>query len=250
MNSQKKLKILAIIPARIGSKGLKNKNIQLINGKPLIYYTIKAASRSKKINKLIVSTDSNKIATIAKKYGAEVPFIRPKNLAKDTTPSLLVLKHAVKWLQNNQKYNPDIVVLLFLTHPLRDENDIDAVIYKLLKTKADSACTVCEAEHHPYWVSELEGDRSFFFKKRKTMIVERQKLPKIYRLGGGVFALRKKVLMKQKKMFMGKDNRVVIIEPEKCTDIHTYADLMVAQTLMGVKKCHIQKHGKKSGQSQ
>lgn len=245
----KKLNILAIIPARSGSKGLKNKNIRLLSGKPLIYYTIKAASRSKRINKVIVSTDGERIANISKRYGADVPFILPKSLTHDTAPSLPVFKYTIKWL-NNKGYKPDILVLLFPTYPLMDEKDIDSVVDKLLKTKADSACTVCEVQHHPYWMSKLEGDRSFFFKKKGTLITERQKLPKLYMLGGGVFALRKDVLMRQKKMFMGEDNRVVVIEPEKCIDVHNLLDLKVTQVLMEDKKCHTRKNGKKIGKSQ
>ena len=227
-----KSNILAIIPARIGSKGLPKKNIKLLAGKPLIVHTILAAKKSKFISKVIVSTDDKKIASIAKKYGAEIPFLRPKELAKDTSPTLPVLKHTVRWLEKNQKYKTDIVVCLFPTYPLRGQKEIDAVISKLLKTNAGSVCTVCNAEHHPYWMSKMQGDKTFFFKNRKTKIPERQNLPKLYVLAGGVVAIKKKELMRQKLVFYAKDNRGVVIPSEKCTDIHTLKDLTIAEALM------------------
>lgn len=127
------MKVLAIIPARKGSKGIKNKNIQLLNGHPLIAYSICAAVKSKNINKIICSTDSKKIAKIARKYGAETPFIRPKKYAADFSSDLEVFKHCLNWLKKNENYTPDFIVHLRPTSPIRFLKDISKgleIIYK------------------------------------------------------------------------------------------------------------------------
>jgi CMP-N,N'-diacetyllegionaminic acid synthase len=141
--SVKKQKIVAIIPARGGSKGLKNKNTRIINGKPLISYVIEAAKNCDLINRVIVSTDDNKIASIAKKYGAEVPFLRPKELAQDLTPTEPVLKHAIEWLEKNEGFIADILVFLTPTEIVRTKHIIGDVIQKLLDNpKLDSVFVV------------------------------------------------------------------------------------------------------------
>ena len=129
-------KILGIILARGGSKGIKNKNIKLINGKPLIYWTIKSAMKSKKLSKVILSTDSKKIALIGKKYNLNVPFIRPSKLAKDNTPSVDAIEHALNFLKKSGE-EFEFVVLLEPTSPLRSVQDIDKSINKIIMKKAD-----------------------------------------------------------------------------------------------------------------
>ena len=224
--------ILAIIPARGGSKGVTKKNIKLMNSHPLIYYTINAALESHYITRTIVSTDDQEISRVAKDCGAEVPFIRPKELAEDITQTLPVLKHAVNYLRR-EDYNPDIVVLLFPTYPLRQSRDIDQVINKLKETKAESACSVYEPDRHPYWMSTLDGDKSFFFKNKRTRVSRRQDLPKYYALGGGVFAYYTKNLMKlQNTHFSLKDNRVIIIHPERAIEVDDMKDFIIAEVLM------------------
>lgn len=116
------MKILALIPARGDSKGIPNKNIQKIGGKYLIEYTINSAKRSKLIDKIIVSTDSKKIASISKKLGAEVPFLRPKKISIDKSPTIEVIKHTLGFLSNNQFYVPDIILLLQPTSPFRSKD--------------------------------------------------------------------------------------------------------------------------------
>ena len=202
-------KILAIIPARGGSKGVPRKNIKLMNGYPMIYYTINAALNSELINRVIVSTDDEEIAQVAKKYEAEVPFRRPDELANDMASSLSVLKHTVRWLNDNENYVPDVVVFLLTTYPLRKSKHIDMAIKKLIETNAKSVCTVYETDKHPYWMSELEGDKSFFFKDEKTRISRRQDLPKYYMLGGGIFVYYTNNLMKlETTHFSLEDNRL------------------------------------------
>jgi CMP-N-acetylneuraminic acid synthetase len=124
----KKLKILAIIPARSGSKGIPNKNIKKLSGRPLIYYTIKAALNSKLIDRIIVSSDSEKILKISEKLGAEIPFKRPKNISEDKSLAIEVIQHALNWLEKNEKYFPDAIIYLQPTSPLRTKKHINEAI--------------------------------------------------------------------------------------------------------------------------
>ena len=155
-------KILAVITARAGSKRLPDKNILDLAGKPLIAWTIEPAKQSKFIDKIIVSTDSIKIKNISEKYGVEVPFIRPKELASDSASSISVLKHAILFYKNKFDY----IVLLQPTSPLRKTLDIDNAI-KMLGEKTEAIVSVCETEHSPLWTNVLPKDLSMsnFIKK-------------------------------------------------------------------------------------
>ena len=127
------MQVLALIPARGGSKSIPKKNIYPLAGKPVIAWTIEAARGAKKIDRIIVSTDSEEIAGVARSFGAETPFIRPAELAGDTTPDLPVFEHALKWLKENENYVPDAVIHLWPTSPYRRSEDIDAAIELLEK---------------------------------------------------------------------------------------------------------------------
>ena len=125
-------KILALVTARSGSKSVKNKNIRLINGKPMIAYSIGHAQKSKYINRIIVSTDSEEYAAIARDFGAETPFIRPAEYATDTSLDVDVFRHALTWLKENEGYEPDIVVHLRPTDPVRNVDDMDKMIEMMI----------------------------------------------------------------------------------------------------------------------
>ena len=151
------MNILAIIPARGGSKGIPRKNIKLLAGKPLIAYSIEAAIKSEFVNRVIVSTDDDEIEQISIKYGAEV-IIRPKKLAEDDSPTIDGIIHALNILEKTG-YLPDIVVLLQPTSPLRTQDDVDnAIIYYLKnKDKYDSLISICEFDHSPYWSLKVDN---------------------------------------------------------------------------------------------
>ena len=125
----KKIKILGLICARSGSKGIKNKNIKIFNSKPLIYWTIKSAKKISLINKIYVSTDSKKIMSIANKFGAETPFLRPKKLAQDNSPEILSWRHALNFFYGKYKYLPNALVILPITSPTREINDVKKSIF-------------------------------------------------------------------------------------------------------------------------
>lgn len=149
----KRLKIIGIIPARGESKSILNKNIKLFNQKPLIAWAILNAKKSNLLDRVIVSTDNPKIAEIAKKYGAEVPFLRPKKLATNTIGIEPTLKHAYEWLLNNDDYKADGIALIYATNPLRQTFHIDEAIKIFKDKKVDSVVAVNQtpANHTPYW---------------------------------------------------------------------------------------------------
>ncbi|MCG8685357.1 MAG: acylneuraminate cytidylyltransferase family protein, partial [Desulfobacterales bacterium] len=148
-------KVLGLIPARGGSKGIPRKNIRLLNGKPLLNYTVEAALKAASLDRVIVSTDDDEIAQVALKAGAEVPFMRPAEYATDTASSISVIKHALKWLKKNEGYRPDAVAFLAPTSPLRTTGQIDGTVDLLWNSKLDSAITICPVQDHPYFVYSL-----------------------------------------------------------------------------------------------
>lgn len=224
---RKRLKIVAVIPARGSSKGIPHKNMRDLAAKPLIAYTIEAALKSKTLDKVIVSTDDVKIAEISKSYGAEVPFFRPVELAGDDTPGLLVVQHAIKHVEVEGDL-VDVVVVLQPTSPLRSERHIDMAVEKLLKTGADSVVTVCKVKHHPFWSFVAKGDRLYPFSEKGMTVSKRQDLPEIYAVNGAVYAVRRDVLFEQNSVF-GRDTRAVIMPNEESVDIDDYFDLFIAE---------------------
>lgn len=145
--------VLAIIPARGGSKGVLRKNVRPLGGRPLIAHTIDAAGQASLLDRTIVSTDDEEIATAARAAGGDVPFLRPAAYATDITPSIAVIHHALAWLSaSGGGYRPDVVALLSPTCPFRTGEQIDAVIRLLFESGADSACAITEARPHPYFV--------------------------------------------------------------------------------------------------
>jgi CMP-N-acetylneuraminic acid synthetase len=151
--------VLALIPARGGSKSIPRKNIRPFAGYPLIAYSIAAGLASESVTRVIVSTDDEEIAAISRKYGAETPFIRPATLAEDHTPDLPVFKHALHWLAQNENYSPEIVVQLRPTSPLRRVWHIDAAVLRLLEhPEADAVRTVCIPFQNPYKMWKILDD--------------------------------------------------------------------------------------------
>lgn len=145
----KKLNILAVIGIRSGSKGVKNKNIKLLDGVPLFSHIVKTAKKTKLINRIILSSDSRRYQKLAIKYGAESPFLRPKKLAKNSSEEIDFIKDLLKKLKNREGYIPDIVVRLLATCPFQKSHDIDRVIKKILFNNYDSAVIISKCKQHP-----------------------------------------------------------------------------------------------------
>lgn len=224
--------ILGIIPARGGSKSIPKKNIRLLVGKPLIAYTIETAIECKMLTRVVLSTDDIEIAEVAKEHGCDVPFMRPGELALDTTPMVPVLQHAVKYVEENENVHVDVIVLLDPTTPFRRIEDIEACINKLKHKKVDSVVTVCEAEHNPYFVMmELDDDNLIPLFKNKNEITRRQDAPKVYRLNAAVYAINRDILMNENTIIT--DNSKVIIMPQEVsTHIDHEIDFKFAEFLL------------------
>jgi len=224
--------MLAIIPARGGSKGLPNKNIKLLNGKPLIAYTIEAALNSKSINRVIVSTDSNIIAEIAIKHGAEVPFIRPSYLAGDKALAIDNYIYTVDRL-NHSSNNISSFIVLQPTSPLRTTDDIDKSIDLFFNKEADSVISYTEESHPIYWHKRINNDLSFtnIF---DDSILNRQDYPKTYYPNGAIFVFKVQ-LIKQKKYY-SKKSFAYIMNRINAVDIDTIDDFEYAEYLIKRKK--------------
>ena len=223
---------LAIIPARGGSKRLPRKNILDLAGKPLIAWTIEAALKSKYIDRVVVSTDDDEIADISKKYGADVPFMRPAELATDESTSVGVVLHALDVLkENNDNYN--YIILLQPTSPLRSAEDIDKAIELLKVSKIDAVISVCKTEHSPLWSNTIpdNGDLSNFLDD--TILNKRsQDLDQYYRLNGAIYLCNIQSLMKQNTFFLNKKVQSFVMERGVSIDIDDDIDFQFTQFMV------------------
>jgi CMP-N-acetylneuraminic acid synthetase len=194
------VKVLGVITARGGSKGIPGKNLKLLAGKPLIDYTIDTAAASGVFDRVIVSTDAAAIADAARARGCEVPFVRPADLARDETPHLPVLQHAVRWLDDAEGYRPDAVVILQPTSPLRRTGDIRRAVALLAESDADSVLTVSRVSPHTHPMRMLrvaeDGTATLFVSGEpvRRRINRRQDLPPAWVMNGAIYAFRTHVL--------------------------------------------------------
>lgn len=221
-------KILAIIPARGGSKGVPRKNIKMLAGKPLIAWTIEEAKKSKYIDMCIVSTEDQKIKSVAEKWGGNVPFMRPIELAQDDTPGIEPVLHAIKMLSGY-----DFVVLLQATSPLRTVEDIDGAIAYCLDKSYESCVSVTEVEHSPYWMYQMDKQKHLqpILKIEKEKSYQRQKLPKVYQLNGAVYVASVDCVQRERS-FIGAETLGYVMPQERSYDIDTMMDFQVAEVLM------------------
>lgn len=191
------MNILGLIPARGGSKGVPRKNIRLLAGKPLLAYTAEAALASKRLTRVVLSTDDDEIAEVGRSCGIEVPFQRPVELAEDTTPTLPVIQHAIHFLETRgQRF--DAICLLQPTNPLRQTADIDGCIDLLESANADTVFTMLAvpAEHNPHWVYFKQADGSLRLSTGEASpIPRRQDLPPAFHREGSVYVARRDAIM-------------------------------------------------------
>ena len=229
------MNIIAIIPARGGSKSIPHKNIAKLNDKPLIYYTITEALKSKWLHRIIVSTEDKKIAKIARQYNVEV-IDRPDKLAQDDTPSITVYQHIIKHLEAVENYHPDIVVSLQPTSPCRIVKDIDGAINLFLNSDCDSVVGVCETEHTPFWTFTMQADCLTPVMKGWDKIHQRQLAPKTYRLNGAVYVIHRDIIMRHKAGVMGSNIHPFIMPMDRSVDIDNEFDLKLAGLLIKERK--------------
>lgn len=230
-------KVLAIIPARGTSKGVPRKNIKLLAGKPLIAYAIEEAKKSDYIDRIIVLTEDNEIAEIARKYGAEIPFMEPDKLAKEED-DVIYLRYAVEQMGKKCNFRPEIIVLLRATSPLRKVEHINAAIEKLEKTNADGVRTVCVSPAHPHKMWKIEAGRLFPLQKTEIWVkggsdIPRQKLPKVYWQNGAVDVFKSKNLLKYNYLFgEGMDIKSVVMDDRDSVDIDEPIDFLIAEVIL------------------
>ncbi len=226
-------KILCIIPARSGSKGLPNKNIKKLFGKPLIVYSIEQAKGSRYIDKVLVSTDSPRIAEIARAAGAEAPFLRPKKLATNKSSIYNILLHAMDWLEKREKYFFDITVLLHANTPLRKAEDIDNCIKLLFRKNAHNVFSVCRAQRNPYF-NMVEIDKHGQPRLiRKGNFINRQDAPRVFDMNGSIYVWRNEALRKEKTAFLKRGGAIYIMPKERSVDIDDYFDFKMAEFFLG-----------------
>jgi len=232
------MEICAIIAARGGSKGVPGKNIRPLLGKPLIAYSIEQAKSCRLIKRVVVSTDSLAIARTARRYRAQVPFRRPRELATDKAGKLEVLKHALGYLMVQENYRPDFVVDLDPTSPLRSVKDIEGCIKLMFKSPCDVVITGSEAKKSPYFnMIELSaGKRARLCKKRsKGGFVCRQDTPVVFEMNASIYVYRAASLMKMRSLWDGVV-RLYEMPPERSVDIDREIDFKFVELFMKGKK--------------
>jgi CMP-N-acetylneuraminic acid synthetase len=222
--------VIGVIHARGGSKRIPLKNIKLLAGRPLISYMVEAAVESRLLDRVIVSTDHPDIARIAREYGAEVPFMRPTDLAEDVA-SELVTQHAVQFVEA-EGYPVKIVLTMQPTTPFCTSEDIDACIARMLETDLDTVFTACEIHERPEWMYRLNGALALPF--TGTLVQGdagiSQKLPRLYIPNGAVWATRRSVLMEQ-NLITGPHSGIVIMSRERSVDIDEPVDFVTAEAM-------------------
>ena len=227
------MRVLGLIPARGGSKGVPRKNIRDLCGKPLLQYTAESARASRLLSRVVLSTDDREIAGIGLKCGLDVPFMRPAELAADAAPSLPVVRHALEWLAAHGD-DFDAVCLLQPTHPLRRPGDIDGCIRLLEETGADSVVTVLPVppEHNPHWVFFREPDGGLRLSTGESRLIpRRQDLPPAFHREGSVYVTRRDVVLKGDSLL---GDRVIgfPVDPSGSVNIDTQEDWERAENMI------------------
>jgi len=232
-----KTKALFFIPARGGSKGIIKKNLELINGLPLVAYSIISASKSKYCSRVIVSTDDEEIKKVSEKFGAEVPFMRPENLSLDTTPTSEVRNHLINWIEREGISNYDYFVQLQATSPFITWEDINNAFELMLLKDGNAIIGVTESEINFMFVDYIDEEKrmdKFFYKLDNLKSVRRQDFNKQYRICGGI-SIGTWEYVKLKKTFHSKDTFAYIIPKERSLDIDEPIDLIFAKCLIEKK---------------
>jgi len=227
---------LAIIPARGGSKGLPGKNIKNLCGKPLIAWTIEKALKSKYLDEVIVSTDSEEIAKVAKQYGANVPFLRPAELATDTATTFSVIEHTVSFYKEKLNKEFDYIVLLEPTSPLREDDDIDLAIEKLLNSNAKSIVGISKTESQNPAFLVLLDENGFLrgYEDKNMKVLRRQDIKEVYFFEGSIYISKTDALLSKKTFYHNKT--IGYITPKwKSLEIDDIYDFIMVEAIIKYK---------------
>ncbi len=225
-------KVLGVICARGGSKGVPRKNLRPLGGKPLIAHTIETACQCKWLDRVVVSTDDREIGDVALQYGAEVPFLRPAELATDHAAKWDVWRHLVTTLETTEGYICDVLVDLDPTAPLRTVDDIEASVRLLLAGDADVVFTVCESHKNPYFnMVEDRGGYAELCKTPAQPIVCRQNAPTVYTMNASIYVMWRTFLMERDGLFAGRA-KMHVMPPERSVDIDREIDFQFIEFMM------------------
>ena len=224
--------IIGLITARGGSKSIPQKNIRMLAGKPLIAWTIDAARRSKEFSRIIVSTDDAKIVEVAIEWGAEVPFIRPAELARDDSSSISAVLHAIHWLEEKEGFCPEYIMQLQPTSPLRTAEDISGAIQLAKDRHAVAIVSVCEAARHPYLCKRILDDGTLAdFVKTDINYVRRQDFPPAYALNGAIYLNQRGSLLRD-QTDLPEGTVAYVMPQERSVDIDTPWDWHLTELIL------------------
>lgn len=226
------MNILAVIPARGGSKGVPRKNKKLLNGKPLIQYSIDAALQSNYITEVVVTTDDEEIMAIAKSLGANVPFLRPKHLAEDTTPTLPVIQHVISYFEAEGK-RFDAICLLQPTSPFRPKGFLDKALETFIEKQTDALISVLEVPHqyNPHWTFEPNKNGILEIATgEKNIIPRRQELPKAYHRDGSIYITKTNIIQQENSLY-GNSLAYIVSDSTYYVNIDTQDDWEQAEIL-------------------
>ena len=224
--------VLGLITARGGSKGIPRKNLQPLAGKPLIAWTIEAAKGSAEIERIVVSTDDHEIAEISRSWGAEVPFMRPPELAQDKSSHISAVLHTLEWMESNEGSQPDYVLLLQPTSPLRTTEDINSAVGLAKQKHANSVVSVVQANYHPDQFQQIDPDGTlteFFDGVPKSY--HRQDLEKLYHINGAIFLNSAKVITTDRTLYP-KGAIPFIMPAERSLQIDEFWELRLAELIL------------------
>ena len=242
MDKKQNQEVLAIIPARGGSRGMQRKNLAPLYRKPLIQYTIDAAKESRLISRLILSSEDDEIVEYCRAKRIEVPFKRPRMLAQDSTPMIDVVKHAMGFLKKRENYKPRYIIVLQPTSPLRTSKHIDEAIKILSNSKADSVVSVVEVPHqyNPISVMKIKNKRLMpFLPGEGTRVLRRQGKPRVYaRNGPAILVVRSSIVERGEDLY-GKHLLPYVMGWPESIDIDTNADLRLAECWVEKRVCQI-----------
>ena len=229
------MEIIGLVTARGGSKSIPRKNIKTLAGKPLIAWTIEDALKSQYLSKVITSTDNAEIAAIAREGGADVPFMRPPELAQDESPHFAAVEHAIHWLEKYEGRIPDYILTLQPTSPLRTADDIDSAIEIARKHDADAVVSVCESVHHPYLAKRiLENGSLSDFISTDIYYLRRQVFPPAYALNGAIYLNRSESILRE-QVFCPTNTYAYIMPSERSLDIDSDWDFYLAELILANK---------------
>lgn len=230
-SSTQSKQILAIVTARGGSKGVPRKNLRNLAGKPLLVWSIEAAASAQHAMRVLVSTDDPEIAAAGRLAGAEVPFLRPADLADDCATSESAVIHALDWLYQHENYSPDLIVLLQPTSPFRTPQDIDTALKVQASTDADAVVSVAEIYRPVQWLRKIDAQGRMTEAVSAESISRRQDAEKLYQLNGAVYVIKTDALRKGNSIYPD-DSLAYVMPAERSLDIDNELDFLIADLLM------------------